>query len=56
MPSLESKRALMSAAAAEPDPDVALAIVCAVADTLVAPVFMQLLRPHEQLIGMYASV
>ncbi len=45
----------MAAAAAEFDPDVALALVCAVADTLVVPVFMQLLRPHDHLIGMYAT-
>lgn len=54
IPSLASKRALMSAAAAEADPDIALALVCALADTLVVPVFMQLLQPHEHLIGMSA--
>jgi hypothetical protein len=46
----------MTAAAAEHDPDIALALVCAVADTLVVPVFMQLLQPHEHLIGMYARL
>ncbi len=44
----------MSAAATESDPDLALALVCALADTLVVPVFMQLLQPHEHLIGMSA--
>ena len=42
----------MQTAAAEQDPDVALALVCALADTLVVTVFMQLLQPHDHLLGM----
>ncbi len=45
----------MSTAASECDPDVALALVCALADTLVVPIFMQLLQPHEHLVGMSAA-
>jgi hypothetical protein len=46
----------MLQAAAEVDPDVSLALVCSLADTLVVPVFVELLRPHEHLLGMFAVV